>query len=327
MQNRVSAIVQPDSLQHSGPGVDYLAKGIARLQPRPHHTALLTYLNTCWPEASFKHRFSRSGWFRSGGIRHQDGTLLSQNIEEWLERSLQQSGDFEQLLIDIESLQPLVTRFNGVTHFFTASYGHAPEACWQLEVEELQEVMDRQLLNSTAAAPLDLADLTDPLHPARLDGQPLGFPVYRVSCLTNLHLALETAVNTPSLQRFFSEWKEGPGSGLTDFHRHWFFQRHQSQNPYGVQELRLQPQAIKASTLKTLPWELSANATDMAAQLRSFDKAAGFFGAWYFAMVAGNLVPKELAQRLQEDWINDYRYISERQALWIRNWLHKPYTL
>ncbi|QEW05049.1 hypothetical protein [Nitrincola iocasae] len=327
MQNTESAVLQTNSLKNFGPGIDYLARGIARLQPRPHHTTLLTYLNTCWPEASFKHRLTRSGWFRTGGIRHQDGTLLSQDMQQWLERSLRQSGDFEQLLIDLESLQPLVTRYNGATHFFTASYGHAPEACWQLEVEELQEVMDRQLLNSTAEPPQDLADLTDPLHPAKLDGQPLGFPVYRLGCLINLHLALETAVNAPSLRRFFSEWNEGPGSGLTDFHRHWFFQRHQSRNRYGVDELRLQPHAIKANMLKTHPWNLHDDVTGIAAQLRSFDKAAGFFGAWYFGMVAGNLVPRELAERLQDDWLKDYRYISERQAEWIRNWLHKPYTL
>ena len=324
MHNRVLAVVPPYSDQHFGPSVDDLAEGIARLPPRPHHTPLLSYLNTCWPEVRFQHRFTRSGWFRTGGIRHQNGTLISQDMESWLETLLRQSGDFEQLLMDLESLQPLVTRFNVVTHFFTASYGHTPEACWQLEVDELQEVMDRQLLNSAATEPLDLSDLTDPLYPATLEGQPLGFPVYRLGGLINVHLALEIAVNGPSLERFFNEWTE---SGLTDFHRHWFFQRHQRQNRYGVQELHLQPYAIKASSLKGHPWDLNTNATDMADQLRSFDKVAGFFGAWYFCLVAGNLVPLALAERLQEDWVNDYRYISERQSLWIGKWLHKPYRL
>lgn len=324
MQNRVLAVVPSEGVRHFGPNVDELAEGIARLPPRPHHTTLLSYLSTYWPEAQFQHRFTRTGWFRSGGVRHQDGTLISQNIESWLETSLRQSGDFEQLLMDLEALQPLVTRFNGVTHFFTASYGNAPEACWQLEVEELQEVMDRHLLNPAATEPLDVSDLTDPLHPATLDGQPVGFPVYRLGSLINLHLALAVAVNAPSLQRFFNEWSE---SRLPDFHHHWFFQRQEVQNHYGVQALRLLPQAIKADALREHSWDLNANATEMADQLRSFDKTAGFFGAWYFCMVTGNLVPKALAERLQHDWINNYRYISERQSLWIHKWLHQPYSL
>ncbi len=125
MQNTESAVLQTNSLKNSGPGIDYLARGIARLQPRPHHTTLLTYLNTCWPEASFKHRLTRSGWFRTGGIRHQDGTLLSQDMQQWLERSLRQSGDFEQLLIDLESLQPLVTRYMAPRTSLRPVTGHA----------------------------------------------------------------------------------------------------------------------------------------------------------------------------------------------------------
>lgn len=324
MHNRALAVVPPQSLQNIDISVEELAEGITRLPPRPHHAALIDYLNSCWPGVFFQHRYSRSGWYKSGGIRDQKGSLLSQNMESWLEEQLQESGDFEQLFINLKLLQPLVTRFNGVTHVFTAAYGHAPEACWQLEVDELQEVMDRKLLNPDTTDPMDLSDLSDPLFPASLNGQPLGFPFYQFGCLTNVHLALEIAINAPSLKRFFDEWTQ---SGLSDFHRHWFFLRLNTQHSYGVQEFRLQPCAVKVEVLKLHPWDLSVSASKMADQLRNFDKAAGFFGAWYFCMVSGHMVPSELAERLQNDWQNDYRYITDRQFLLIRNWLYKPYHL
>ncbi|SFX61369.1 hypothetical protein [Marinospirillum alkaliphilum] len=308
------------------PDAELLTQALPGIQPRPHHSRLLEWLKATWPELTFHHRLTRSGWYRPGGVCTSQGQILATDLEAWLNQALGKVEDFEQLLADLEIMQPLVTRFNGSTHFFTASYGKAPEACWQLEVEELQEVMDRKLLNGDAELPEDLADLLEPMHPARLDGHPVGAPKYRLGCLTNLHLALEEAVNAPLLQRFFREWQEATGDAV-DFHQFWFFQRHESLTRYGVAQLRLQPHAIKARHLKTLPWDLTVEPMALATQLRSYDKAAGYNGAWYFGLVAGNLVPRELAARLQDDWLAEYRYIAERQAALIRDWLHQPYTL
>lgn len=310
----------------SQPDIKQLAEQIAEVQPRPHHSRLLELLQQVWPEVEFKHRLTRSGWYRPGGVCTSQGMILGKDLETWLQNALHKMEDFEQLLADLEIMQPLVTRFNGSTHFFTASYGSAPEASWQLEVEELQEVMDRRMLNDQADLPEDLADLLEPLQPALLDGQPLGSPRYQLGQLVNLREVLSAAVNAPLLERFFIEWCEGPGK-TTDFHQHWFFQRHESLSRYGVSQLRMQPHAIKARHLKTMPWDLAEDAMGIASQLRSFDKAASYTGAWYFCMVAGNLVPRELASRLQDDWLADYRYISEAQQSWIRSWLHQPYTL
>lgn len=308
------------------PEVDKLAEGIAQTKPRPHHTLLLDYLKSAWPEVTFQHRLTRSGWYRPGGVLSSTGQEMSKDLENWLHQSLDKVQDFDQLLVDLEVIQPLVTRYNGSTHFFTARFAAAPEACWQLEVEELQEVMDRRLLNDQADLPEDLSDLLEPLQPAALDAQPLGPPAYQLGRLMNLHEVLADAVNEPLLKRFFKEWQQGPGAS-TDFHQYWFFQRHESLSRYGINQLRLQPHAIKAKQLKTQPWDLKQDALGIAAQLRAYDKTAGYSGAWYFGLVAGNLVPRELAARLQEDWQDDYRYISERQHQLVQGWLHQPYTL
>lgn len=310
----------------SQPDIQQLAMQIAEVQPRPHHSRLLELLQQVWPEVEFKHRLTRSDWYRPGGVYTSQGLMLGQDLESWLQHALNKVDDFEQLLVDLETIQPLVTRFNGSTHFFSASYGKAPEACWQLEVEELQEVMDRRLIDDLADLPEDLADLLEPMRPALIDAQPLGSPRYQLGKLVNLRELVTSAINAPLLERFFAEWSEGPGQS-TDFHQHWFFQQHESLSRYGVAQLRLQPYAIKDKHLKTLPWDLTVEPMALAAQLRSYDKAAGYNGAWYFSLVAGNLVPRELAARLQDDWLADYRYISDVLQGWIRNWLHQPYTL
>ena len=138
--------------------------------------------------------------------------------------------------------------------------------------------------------------------------------------------AVQEAANAPLIERFLNEWQEGPGRSEA-FHHHWFFQRHESLTRYGVTQLRMQPHSIQAKQLKTLPWNLTDDALELAAQLRAFDKAAGYNGAWYFGLVAGNLVPRDLASRLIEDWQEGFRYISDLQAALIRGWLHQPYTL
>lgn len=310
----------------SQPDAALLAEALPGIPPRPHHARLLAWLNETWPDLQFSYRLTRSGWHRPGGLCTGQGQVLARDLDGWLQRALEKAGDFEQLLLDLELMQPLVTRFNGATHFFTAAYGRAPEACWQLEIEELQEVLDRRLLNPVAPIPDDLADLLEPLQPALLEGHPVGAPVYRLGCLTNLHLALEEAVNAPLLQRFFQEWRLLNGEAV-DFHQHWFFQRHESMTRYAVAQQRLLPRAIRTRQLQTLPWNLAGDALALAAQLRAYDRVAGYTGAWYFGLVAGNLVPRELATRLQEDWQADYRYITETQQALVRGWLHQPYML
>ena len=308
----------------ASPEVDKLAEGIAQVKPRPHHAPLIEYLEKTWPEVTIKHQLTRSGWYRPGGVLSFSGQELSKDLEAWLNQSLEKVEDFAQLLVDLEIMQPRVTRYNGSTHFFTVRYGDHPLACWQLEIEELQEIMDRLLLNPDGPEPEDIADLLEPLQPATLDGQALGAPHYRLGRLLHLRESVQEAVNAPLIERFLQEWQEGPGRDqvLTNF---WFFQRHETLSRYAVPQLRMQPHAIKARHLKTLPWNLQADVLEMASQLRAFDKAAGYNGAWYFCMVAGNLVPRDLASRLIEDWQEGFRYISDLQAARIRGWLHQPY--
>lgn len=312
-------------LRHA-PQREQLAEGIAGIPPRPHHALLLDYLQQTWPELEFRHQISRSGWHRSGGVVSASGDRISDELEHWLQQRLSASGDFEQLLVDLEQQQPRVTRYNGATHFFAARFREQPAAFWQLEVEELQEVMDRHLLNSDTAPPDDLSGLLEPLQPASLEAQPLGPPRYRLGNVMNVHQVLAEATNQPVLQRFFREWLDERTDG-SDFERLWFFQRSESLTRYGVNELRLQPRAIKARQLGSLSWDLHQDARGLALQLRAYDRIAGYGGAWYFGLVAGNLVPRELPARLEEDWQEGYRYIPDRQHQLVRGWLHQPYTL
>jgi hypothetical protein len=65
---------------------------------------------------------------------------------------------------------------------------------------------------------------------------------------------------------------------------------------------------------------------DAAGQLKAFDRAAGYAGAWYFHMVAGALAPRAIAGPLAGDLDAGYSYLREQEAKLLKKWLDAPYS-
>lgn len=298
---------------------------LAEVHPRPHHTGLIQQLEELLPGVRFHYQLTRSGWYRPGGLISPIGEVITRDIESWLDQQEAHAEDFETLVAELEPLKLKVFNLNGSTHFFTVSSGPRPQDGWQLEIEELQEVLSRPLITEELI-PEDMADLLTPLEADNLEPQPISWPVYRFSCLRPISELFSRSVNQSDLQRFFDEWQQITQNSIS-FDRHWFFQISENLSRFKVAELRLQPRNIKADKLRLMPWDLTAPPSALSAQIRCFDKAAGFAGAWFLNMVAGNLVPRELPARLQRDWQDEYRYLPESMMALIRNWLHRPYTL
>lgn len=299
---------------------------LAEAHPRPHHSGLIQQLEELLPGVRFHYQLSRSGWYRPGGLISPLGEVISRDIESWLDQQEAHAGDFDTLLMELEPLNLKVFNLNGSTHFFTVSTGPRPQDCWQLEVEELQEVMCRPLISQNTPAPEDMADLLEPLAPELLEPQPISWPGYRFSKLRPIGELYRTAVNQSDLQRFFDDWLQITQNEIC-FDHHWFFQVSETLSRYGLSEQRLQPKSVRSDKLRLMPWDLSAPPSALSSQIRCFDKAAGYAGAWFLGMVAGNLVPRELPARLQRDWQEEYRYLPESLMALVRHWLHRPYTL
>lgn len=312
------------------PTLQCFIESLATTPPRPHHAALLEAANRMVPECSFRHALTRGGWYRPGGLILPDGTRLAEDLEAWAETELDAcDGDMDQLLERHQDAGLLATRQSGRTHYFVAPIGGAPAEFLQLEVEEIQEVLDRELIDPDAP-PSDLAELTDPMRPLALDAQPVNRPRYRFRRLTDVRqvLARQPAPlgGQSILGRFLADWSQGSAGDQGHFCDHWIIAVREHLDQYRNTVLHATPVSRHARKLKTFHWHPEHRGTELSDQLHAFDRAAGYPFAWYFHLVAGAITPRAVAYAVGEDLQHDFRYLPETDAAILENWLVAPYA-
>lgn len=187
-----------------------LAGDIEAIPPRPHHSALLEIANRICPGCTFRYALNRGGWYRPGGIITADGNRIAESLGTWAKIELAAcGGDMGELVERHADKDLLVTRHTGRTHYFVAAYGPAPSDFLQLEVEELQEVLDRKLIDADKP-PEDLQELTEPIAPEVLEGQAVAAPRYRFRRLIDMRQTVARTASAEShnagLPRLLSEW-------------------------------------------------------------------------------------------------------------------------
>lgn len=318
------------------------ACAIAR--PRPHHADLLARLEVALPGRKIVHRMSKGGWFRPGGLISATGEVVSPDITSWAEAAWEAAdedgvrlqaaclgrADEADLRLDMglppEYGAPVVTRQAGVTHFFTHEYGSDPEAFLQLEVEELREVSSHRL--GEGPAPESAEDLVSPrIHGA--DGLPLGPPVYRLGRLNDMarvlaRLSLQHVGAPPGAVRFMADWSLSQ-SGQRPLSEFWMMQISAWQDRFGVERLGLKPVSLKEHVRPPTPE--GGDGASLSLALHEYDRRAGYPLAWFFDMVAGRGVPVAVAEGVGEHWEAGFRYLPERHAKCVLDYLRSPYRL
>lgn len=313
------------------PALQRFMAEIGGVPPRPHHAALLALTGRLLPHCAFKYVMSRGGWHRPGGVVRADGSRVSDDIERWVDAALADCGGDWQVLLDrYADAGLLATRLVGRTHYFVAPYAEAPDGFLQLEVEELQEVADRPLIDPQRP-PADAMELIDPPAIDTLPAHPLGRPYYRFGRLTDMRLALasdaQAEAGESALARFLSEWTASSAAQRGPFCAHWIMDLRDHLDRYGNRRLKATPVSRHARALKPFHWHPEARGVGLAEQLHAFDRAAGYPAAWYFHLVAGGLTPPEVAQAIGQDLAADYRYLPECDTRLIQGWLAAPYSL
>lgn len=300
---------------------------IAALPPRPHHSALLERAKARMPDCEFRFALSRGGWYRPGSVLRPDGERLGDDLEAWAEA---QVGD-EDPAAWLETLAEqdlLVTRHAGKTHYFVAPYGPAPADFLQLEVEELQEVMDRRLINPDFP-PMDLAELLEPLHTAAVDAQPVGAPRYAFRRLTDMNQIMlrqpQVEDGPGPLARFMDEWHRRGGNPA--FCSRWIIGLREHEDRFRNRVVSATPVSLAARNLKSFHWQAGVQGLELADQIHAFDRAAGFPGAWYFHMVAGGLAPRDIAYSAARDLDAGFGYLADADAGLLRGWVAAPYAV
>jgi hypothetical protein len=298
--------------------------------PRPHHSSLLEKAGRALPGQPFRAALSRGGWYRPGGLVRGNGERVAHSLEAWAEAELAEcDGDMDAFFQRHRDESLWATRHSGRTHYFVAPYGPAPADFLQLEIEELNEVLDRRLFSGDDP-PADLQELIDPLHPALLEAHPVAPPHYRFRRLTDMRYV---AARLPApigqinpLARFLGEWTKSQAHAKGHFCDHWIIALREHQDRYRNPVLSAAPVSLHARKLKPFHWDLQARGVDAANQLLAFDRAAGYPGAWYFHMVAGGLTPRSIASTLANDLDEGYSYLREQETDLLTSWMRAPYS-
>ncbi|MDZ4201423.1 MAG: hypothetical protein U1C96_04655 [Gallionella sp.] len=308
-----------------------IAAEIEAIPPRPHNNALIEIANRIRPGCTFASALNRGGWYRSGGIIQPDGTRVADHLEAWAKIELQACGNDWEVFLERNAERDLyVTRHTGRTHYFVANYGTAPGEFLQLEVEELQEVLDRKLFDPDSL-PEDMQELAEPPVPLLLEAQAVGAPYYRFRRLID---AAETIAKIPrtetrpaGLPRLLFEWSHSSAAGRGHFSDHWIIALREHQDRYRNPVTAVSLVSRHARALKPFPWNIELSGVELSAQLQAFDRAAGYPAAWYFHLVAGTFTPPKVAYAVARDLDAGFSYLPDSEAQLVRSWVVAPYSV
>jgi hypothetical protein len=312
--------------------VQRLIAEIEACTPRPHQAGLLAVAERVIPECPCRFALTRGGWYRAGGLIRADGERLADSLDNWLTRELEDcDDDLGEFLDRHDGEDLLVTRHTGRTHYFIAQYGSDPSEFLQLEVEELQELVDRKLWDASAP-PLDPQELSDPIKPLMAAAQVVGSPYYRFRRLTDIK---QVVARLPApigemhgLVRFMQEWRASRAeSGNKHFSDHWIIALREHHDRYNNVLQSAAPVSRHARELKSFHWNDTLRGLEAGRQLQAFDRAAGYSGAWYFHLVTSNLTPRNIAFAALQDIESGFSYLGDLDTALLYGWLRKPYSL
>ena len=308
-----------------------LSNEIEATPPRPHHSGLLEIANRLRVGWTFKYALNRGGWYRPGGVIAADGTRIADNLEAWDNAEFEAcDGDINEFIERHAESYLFVTRHSGRTHYFVAPYGAGPTDFLQLEVEELQEVLDRKLLDANSP-PEDIQGVIDPLNPGELDAQVVGVPYYRFRRLIDMNQAIARSSSSDSLRaglrRLLNEWTQSSAALSGHFCDHWIIAIREHQDRYRNSVVSVALVSRHTRELKLFQWNSELAGVDMAAQLQAFDRAAGYSAAWYFHLVAGTITPPKLAYQVARDLDEGFSYLPDTDAVLVRGWVAAPYSV
>lgn len=311
--------------------LQYMKKEVEAALPRPHHSALLAVLSGLLPGCEFSFALTRGGWYRPGGLIRDDGERIASDLERWAEEAVAKSGgDLTECVERYEHEGLLATRHTGKSHYFVADYGRGAADFVQLEIEELQEVVDRLLIDPDNP-PTDLFELTDPADPVKVDALPVGRAHYRFRRLSDLRQvkarqAMPGMLAAP-LARFMDEWDDGQAGRKGHFSDHWVVGIQDRRDRYHNALVSATPVSRHGRKLKSFHWRPEARGVELAEQVQAFDRIAGYPNAWYFHMVAGRMVPHAIAYGLKSDRAAGFDYLTESGAKLLDSWLEQPYSV
>lgn len=291
-------------------------------------SAILKGLENIFPDLVFEHVLSRGGWYRLGGVVDENYNRVTDNIASWAEQ--ESDGDPEQLLLKYIDATYFATRLSGTTHYLTVSTGDKPEQFIQLEVEEIQEVLDRPLVERDWY-PDSMQDFLDPLDYTKLEPEPVGSSRYLFRRITNMdQLVHQTAIESRHLnniRRFLTDWQHSSAGDSAHFCRHWVLALREYADRDGYRQVNAKPVPTNSKGPGELLQIEGKSGADLATAIQRYDNAIGYHFSWFFMMLSNQSENFVLADAVLRDQSDEYDYIPEKDLQVLSSWGADPYSV
>ncbi len=286
--------------------------------------AILARLQEQVPELVLRHAMTRTGWHRLGGVVDADYRPVVQHIDTWAQE--QSGGDLERLMDKCAASSGFVTRLEGRTHYLTAVTGERARDYIQIEVEQVQEVIERPLWTPDWT-PEDLEDFIDPLDFPRLASEPVAPPRLLFRRLVQVADFIDSEDASANIRRFLGDWDRSSASESTCFCDHWILGIRDYRDTQGDDRLSAKPILLANGEIPNLPAEIVTRGADLANLIHGFDRRIGYHFAWYFHMLTRRQVSHELATAVHADLMGDFDYLPAWDSAVLQDWCDAPYSV
>mgnify|MGYP006935315147 FL=1 len=285
-------------------------------------------LKKIFPEYDFKYVLTRGNWHRLGGVVDGQYQRVSDNIADWVNE--QSTGDIEDFMLRFVDEGYFATVLAGKTHYFTASCGKSAEDFIQLEIEELQEVLDRPLIDPDWI-PDNIEDFLDPLDYPRLEPESIAEASYCFRRITHVSELIQDLTNenrsSEHVRQFIRDWKDSSAGDSSSFCKHWVLALREYRGTDGEKHVTARPIPTHREASLKLPSGENYSGTELAHAVHSYDRIMGYPFSWYFMMISRKSENIKLVDAVLNDLMGAYDYLPAKDLKILREWVVAPYSV
>jgi len=292
------------------------------------HQALISAVSNVQENLNFNMGLIRGGWHRPGAVVDALGNRIADDLASWAEQT--SGGDVNVLLEKIASQNLFATRLTGKTLYLVAPMGEKAAEFVQLEIEQIQEVIERPLWHEDWL-PEDLGDFIDPLDPPEFIEKPLKKSVYhfrQINYIPDLLAKMDKSdENFIKINRFLNEWDECSASETATFCEHWIFALRKEAGYREEILIRMKPISTHLEITEDVMLLEEHRGAKLANLIHGFDRKVGYPFAWYFFMLTNTHVDYNIAEAVFKELMGAYAYLPVRDLKILRRWHDQPYGL
>jgi hypothetical protein len=307
---------------------DELSDLCRQLNATEGYTKLEGVLQSVVENNDLKWVMTRGGWHRLGGVVDGEYALVAPNLRRWAEEVA--GGDVDELIYNYRDSGYFVTHLAGKSHYFTLPTGDRAEQFIQIEVEELQEVIERPLIDHDWF-PESVEEFLDPLDYPYLDPEPVTPPYYQFRRMIEMDRVLggspEIDRKHNNLRRFFEDWQQSSAGETVEFCRQWVLLLSEYQDAYGETRLNARPLAKLHGALPELPNDALLTGAALANAIHGYDRKVGYPFAWFFNMLSRKSSNYGVADAVLKDLMGAYDYLPAQDLKVLRGWEERPYCV